>query len=156
METQPSALQRGFSNLQKKNHLRLQTGLLLLYLYNFGCSVLWTLFPAHVHHSTAIFAPLSVVEGSILFIDGYCKVLEEKITENDNDDEFGWDGRYPPPSVNVRFSYLSCVLKSYSKIFQNRIWNHILLCLIIRLSEKTKNLWFIWYVHFDKDALISL
>ena len=57
------------------------------------------------------------MEGSILFIDGYCKVLEEKITENDNDDEFGWDGRYPPPSVNVSFSYFSCVLKILFKDF---------------------------------------
>ena len=67
--------------------------------------------------------PSSVVEGSILFIDGYCKVLEEKITENDNDDEFGWDGRYPPPSVNVSFSYFFVCFKFVSKIFQNRVCN---------------------------------
>eukprot|EP00794_Sanderia_malayensis_P014974 gene14974-16517_t len=47
----------------------------------------------------------SFVNGNVLFIDEFCKDIMEKITEHDNqnDDEFGWDGKYPPPSVNLYY-----------------------------------------------------
>ena len=48
---------------------------------------------------------LSPFDENLLFIDDYCKVIAEKICENGNDDDFGWNGQYPPPSANVSYRH---------------------------------------------------
>ena len=54
---------------------------------------------------SAFLLSCSIIDGNLLFIDDYCKVIEEKVAEIDKDQEFGWDGKYPPPSVNVSDSW---------------------------------------------------
>ena len=45
------------------------------------------------------------IDENHLFIHGYCKTIERKILENNSDDDFGWDGKYPPPSANVSSNF---------------------------------------------------
>ncbi|XP_065060865.1 protein ELYS-like isoform X2 [Rhopilema esculentum] len=47
------------------------------------------------------FKSIEDIDDNHLFVHGYCKTIERKILENNSDDDFGWDGKYPPPSANT-------------------------------------------------------